>query len=136
MTKIVRRSIAAIVVALLVSAVTLLERDMQRLMGIIVGIASLALVMLGLIHLGKSFSVKAKASALVTTGLYSKIEHPLYFFLDLFLAALIAFLGMPILLPAWGVLVAIHLITCRHEEKILAAAFGVEYESYRSRTWL
>jgi protein-S-isoprenylcysteine O-methyltransferase Ste14 len=136
MTKTVRRLIAAVVVALLAFAVTFLERKMRQLIGIVVGVPSLVLIVVSRIHLGKSFSVKPKASALVTTGLYAKIEHPLYCFLDLFLAALIAFLGMPALLLAWGVLVAIHLIECRREEVILAAAFGAEYESYRSRTWL
>jgi protein-S-isoprenylcysteine O-methyltransferase Ste14 len=136
MTKTVRRLIAAVVVALVAFGVTFLEREMQRVIGIVIGVPSLVLIVVSRVHLGKAFSVKPKASALVTKGIYAKIEHPLYCFLDLFLAALIAFLGMPILLLAWGVLVAVHLVECRREEGILAAAFGAEYESYRSQTWL
>jgi protein-S-isoprenylcysteine O-methyltransferase Ste14 len=48
------------------------------------------------IQLGKSFSVRARARALVTTGLYSKFRHPIYLFGG------VAYAG---LLIAWGKLI-------------------------------
>jgi protein-S-isoprenylcysteine O-methyltransferase Ste14 len=46
---------------------------------VIVGI-SFPLFVLARLQLGKSFSLQAKASSLVTTGLYSRIRNPIYLF--------------------------------------------------------
>jgi protein-S-isoprenylcysteine O-methyltransferase Ste14 len=136
MEKTIRRVAAAIVVAALTLAGSLLTRDVQQSLGAVAGVLALALLILSRIHLGRSFSMHPEAKALVTRGLYSKLEHPLYCFLDLFLAALILVLGMPVLLGVWGLLVLVHLFECRREERVLAAAFGEEYAAYTRRTWL
>ena len=87
--------------------------------------ASFALWMVVRVQLGKSFSVRAKAKPLVTTGLYSKFRHPIYFFGEL------AFAG---LFLAWGKLIpalAFFVLTCptqivrsRKEEAVLEKALG------------
>jgi protein-S-isoprenylcysteine O-methyltransferase Ste14 len=132
---IIRLAGAAIVAALAYSA-TLLDQGPRLVAAIIVGLPSFMLMMISRRQLGNSFSVLPEAKALVSTGLYLKLQHPMYLFLDLFLAALIVALHWPVLLWAWGILVVIQTVQVRREEKVLAASFGAAYEAYRGGTWL
>lgn len=125
---------AAIIVALAL-AVTSIGETPRILLSMVIGLPSFVLMIISRNQLGKSFSVMPAARALVTTGLYSKILHPMYVFLDLFLVSLIVGLNWPILLWAWAVVVLVQTLQGRREEKVLAAAFGAEYEAYRSRCW-
>ena len=87
------------------------------------------------LQLGRSFSVTAQARQLVTHGLYSRIRNPIYFFGGL------ANLGCVLALQVWPLLVAylaltpLQIVRVRREEKVLAQAFGAEYQEYRKRTW-
>ena len=101
----------------------------------IIGLPSLVLMIISRRQLGTSFSARPEARALVTTGLYSRIQHPMYLFLDLFLLALIIGSGWPILLLGWGILVVVQIIQARREEDMLAGTFGAYYETYKARTW-
>ena len=105
-------------------------------------VAGLSIAALGFIlcilarfHLGKSFSVRAEARSLVTTGMYSKFRHPIYLF------AGFAFLGMFIawgkLFPTIGFLIVYpsQILRMKKEEKVLEDAFGEEYRRYKARTW-
>ena len=86
-------------------------------------------------QLGDAFSVRPEARFLVTSGLYSKIRHPIYVF------GTMAFLFVVLALQGWGALsiwvivVGVQIIRARREEKVMAATFGEEYAAYRSRTW-
>jgi protein-S-isoprenylcysteine O-methyltransferase Ste14 len=86
-------------------------------------------------QLGASFSVAARANQLVTTGMYSKFRHPVYVFGGLaWFGALLVLLGWQALII--GLLVAvIEIVRARREERVLATAFGNEYEQYRRNTW-
>jgi protein-S-isoprenylcysteine O-methyltransferase Ste14 len=101
---------------------------------VLVGI-SFPLFVLARWQLGSSFSVKAKASRLVTTGLYSRIRNPIYLFGGLFIV------GLSLFLSPWGplvvalVIVPMQVMRARREERVLAEAFGEEYERYKSKTW-
>lgn len=104
--------------------------------GMALAFAGFGLWALARIQLGKSFAVRAEAKALVTTGLYSRIRNPIYFFGG------IAYLG---LLISWGYWPAIvlfllvyitkQLVRVRKEEKVLEEAFGEEYRRYKVGTW-
>jgi protein-S-isoprenylcysteine O-methyltransferase Ste14 len=131
---IVRLVGAAIVVALALAA-TLMGGTSRIALSIVVGLPSFVLMMVSRNQLGKSFSIMPEAKALVTKGLYSRIQHPMYFFLDLFLVSFIVGLGWPILLLAWAIVVVVQTVQGRREERVLAAAFGADYEAYRSRVW-
>src|SRR5580658_2058220 len=48
--------------------------------GMALGIFGMAMWATARIQLGKSFSVTAQARKMVTTGIYSKIRNPIYFF--------------------------------------------------------
>jgi protein-S-isoprenylcysteine O-methyltransferase Ste14 len=107
-----------------------------RIVGAILALASLLLIALARIQLGRSFSVRAKATRLVTTGLYSRIRNPIYVFGCFF------FLGLAMFIPAWWLLLALiivipmQILRARREAAVLEATFGDEYRRYRQQTWL
>jgi protein-S-isoprenylcysteine O-methyltransferase Ste14 len=100
--------------------------------------ASLAVRLAGQTALGDSWSPTGDASGnrrLVTSGIYSRIRHPLYASMVLWGAA------QPMLLPnglaGFGGILAAVLIWCVRvpaEERALAAAFGDAYVAYAGRT--
>jgi protein-S-isoprenylcysteine O-methyltransferase Ste14 len=86
-------------------------------------------------QLGTAFSVKPEARHLVTSGLYSKIRHPIYVFGGLaYFGALLALQIWP-LLAAWIALNPIQIVRARRESRVLAEAFGAEYQAYLANTW-
>jgi protein-S-isoprenylcysteine O-methyltransferase Ste14 len=129
--------ISALVGTFLVCAVALFPR---RELSAGSEIAATTLMLLGtalsayvLTQLGRSFSVMAEARALVTSGVYRIVRHPLY------LAEEIAVLGLVLqFLSHWTlVLLALHagfqLRRIRNEEVTLIKAFP-EYGAYKERT--
>jgi protein-S-isoprenylcysteine O-methyltransferase Ste14 len=103
--------------------------------GVVLAIAGLALSLLARAQLGRSFSIRAQARRLVTTGLYSKFRHPIYLFRG------IAFLGLFIALGKWIptlcfiLIYPLQILRARKEEKVLEEAFGEEYRRYKASTW-
>ncbi len=135
MNKRVIRLAGAVIIAMLAYAAISLNQGSRTLIAIILGVPSFILMNISRIQLGKSFAVMPRAKALVTAGLYSRIQHPLYFFLDIFLIGVIVFIGWPILLLVWGILVVMQTLQSAREEHILLAAFGADYGAYTRRTW-
>jgi protein-S-isoprenylcysteine O-methyltransferase Ste14 len=124
----------AVLVGLALGAMTAPE-DVRRTIGIAVAVFSLFLLILSRVHLGTSFTVRPEARALVTKGLYARIQHPLYFFLDLLLWGLIVYFDWPWVLAGWAALLLVHVMEARHEERLLRSAFGQNYDTYQSHTW-
>jgi len=85
-------------------------------------------------QLGSAFAVTPQAKGLVTRGLYSKIPHPMYVFLDLALLGAIVVLRQAWLLVFAAVLVLIQVWQARRESRVLEQAFGDTYRDYRKRT--
>ena len=106
-----------------------------KMAGAALAAASVAMLVLARLQLGASFSVKAKAKKLVTTGLYAKIRNPIYVFGGLFLAGIAIVLENWLLLILVGVLVPVQVARARKEEQVLHQAFGEEYERYKAGTW-
>jgi protein-S-isoprenylcysteine O-methyltransferase Ste14 len=108
----------------------------RYVIGMTIGAVGFVLWMWARQQLGRSFTVTAQARALVTTGLYSKIRNPIYFFGG------VAFLGVFI---AWGNLYALggflvlyfamQGLRARKESSVLEDAFGDEYRRYKAQTW-
>lgn len=87
------------------------------------------------LRLGASFSIAAQARGLVTTGLYSKVRHPVYVFgTAAVVGALVAWLGWKAIVIG-VILVPIQVLRAVREERVLLAAYGDEYEAYRRITW-
>ena len=87
------------------------------------------------LQLGKSFSVRAKATELVTHGIYSKIRNPIYVFGTLFIAGLILSTGHSVWLLVLLLVIPMQVIRARTEAKVLEAKFGDAYRAYRAKTW-
>lgn len=106
-----------------------------RIAGLVIGLPSLALLVLARIELGSSFSVRPKAQTLVTHGLYSRIRNPIYVFGGLLIAGIFLYINKPRALWLFVALIPLQIYRARQEEKILEARFGDEYRQYKSRTW-
>jgi protein-S-isoprenylcysteine O-methyltransferase Ste14 len=108
----------------------------RYVIGLSIGAIGFVLWMVARQQLGKSFTVSAQAKALVTTGLYSKIRNPIYFFGG------VAFVGVFL---AWGNMYALvgvivlyfvmQTLRARKESAVLEQAFGDEYRRYKASTW-
>jgi protein-S-isoprenylcysteine O-methyltransferase Ste14 len=106
-----------------------------KIAGAALAVVSLGLLVTARLQLGGAFSLKAKASTLVTTGLYSKIRNPIY------VSGALALVGMAIVLGNWVLLVLAALLApvqiyrAQKEEAVLAEAFGEEYARWKAQTW-
>jgi protein-S-isoprenylcysteine O-methyltransferase Ste14 len=107
----------------------------QHIAGLAIAGPALLLFMLARIQLGSAFSVEAKATALVTRGLYSRIRNPIYTFGGLLLVGVIVWMNRPWLLPIFVVLIPIQIIRSRKEEQVLTEKFGEAFREYKRKTW-
>jgi len=109
--------------------------DSMRIVGLSIAIPSFVLFILARIQLGRSFSVEAKATSLVTTGLYSHIRNPIYFFGALMIAGIIVWTTKPVLFLVFVVLIPLQIYRSREEERVLTEEFGESYLEYKRKTW-
>jgi protein-S-isoprenylcysteine O-methyltransferase Ste14 len=86
-------------------------------------------------QLGRSFTVNPQAIELVKRGLYSRMRNPIYIFGSCVIAGLILFLGRPLALLVFVILVPLQIWRAGKEAQVLAARFGDEYRAYRQSTW-
>jgi protein-S-isoprenylcysteine O-methyltransferase Ste14 len=92
-------------------------------------------VILARYTLGRSFSVAARATELVTRGIYSRIRNPIYVSGMVFLVGLLLMWQQPYLWILLAVLIPMQMIRARREARVLEAEFGDAYREYRARTW-
>jgi protein-S-isoprenylcysteine O-methyltransferase Ste14 len=106
-----------------------------RIAGAAIALTSLVLILVARFQLGRAFSIRAKATRLVTTGLYVRLRNPIYVFGCFF------FLGIAMFIPFWPLLLALvlvipmQIVRARREAAVLEATFGEEYRRYRRQTW-
>ena len=106
-----------------------------RIAGAAIALPSFLLVVVARMQLGGAFSVTAKASTLVTRGLYSRIRNPIYVFSALTILGIIIWTGRPMLLLVLTVLVPLQMYRSRNEEQVLTERFGAAYLEYKKATW-
>jgi len=106
-----------------------------QLVGLEIFVPAFLLFVLARIELGRAFSLKAKASTLVTTGLYTRIRHPIYVFGGLMSVGILVFAHRPWWLLIWVPLIPLQVFRIRKEEQVLEATFGDAYRDYKRRTW-
>ena len=109
--------------------------DALRWLGLLLGLMGLAGVIVARYTLGRSFSVAAKATALVTTGIYSRIRNPIYVSGMVFLAGTVLMLRQPFLWVLILIAIPMQIIRARNEARVLESKFGDAYREYRERTW-
>jgi protein-S-isoprenylcysteine O-methyltransferase Ste14 len=107
----------------------------MHIAGLSIAAPSLLLLMIARLQLGRAFSVQAKASNLVTTGLYSRMRNPIYVFAGLVLLGVVIFVGKPWWLLIFAVLVPLQMYRSRKEARVLEETFGDAYREYRQKTW-
>jgi protein-S-isoprenylcysteine O-methyltransferase Ste14 len=106
-----------------------------RIAGLAIALPALALFIAARIQLGSAFSVQAKATTLVTTGLYSRIRNPIYVFGALAVTGFILLVNQPWWLLLFVVLIPIQIVRSRREARVLEEKFGEAYREYRKKTW-
>jgi protein-S-isoprenylcysteine O-methyltransferase Ste14 len=106
-----------------------------RWIGLMLALIGLAGVILSRYTLGRSFSVRAKATALVTSGIYSRIRNPIYVSGMLFIGGAVLMIGRIEGLAFFLVVIPMQIIRARREAAVLEAEFGDAYREYRKQTW-
>ncbi|MGC1415006.1 MAG: isoprenylcysteine carboxylmethyltransferase family protein [Candidatus Acidiferrum sp.] len=106
-----------------------------RIAGIAIAVPAFLLFVAARIELGRAFSVRAKATTLVTTGVYSRIRNPIYFFGAILILGFIIWLGRPWLLLIFVVIIPLQVVRSRKEERVLTEKFGTAYLDYKQKTW-
>jgi protein-S-isoprenylcysteine O-methyltransferase Ste14 len=128
---------AALVATALPLVIPLIQRETTAAVPLVVGdlllLSGLGWSVWSLRSLGRSFSVIPQARAVVSTGPYRLVRHPLY------LGEIVATLGLAILRPSpttigiWLVLCVLQAFRATREEEVLATALP-DYDSYRAKT--
>jgi protein-S-isoprenylcysteine O-methyltransferase Ste14 len=106
-----------------------------RWVGLALALFGFAGVILARYTLGRSFSVTPKATALITTGIYSHIRNPIYVSGTILIVGVVLMLRRPEGLALLVVLIPIQIFRARREAAVLEAKFGDAYREYRKRTW-
>jgi protein-S-isoprenylcysteine O-methyltransferase Ste14 len=106
-----------------------------HIIGMSIAVPALLLLIVARLQLGAAFSVQAKASNLVTTGLYARIRNPIYVFGALFIAGIIIWANKPWLLLVLVILIPLQISRGRKEAKVLEEKFGPAYLAYKQKTW-
>ncbi len=109
--------------------------DTLRWIGLALSLVGLGGVVLARYTLGRSFSIRPKATALVTTGIYARIRNPIYVASAIMIVGLVLIVRRPALLLVLLIIVPMQIIRARREAQVLGAKFGDAYRQYRARTW-
>jgi protein-S-isoprenylcysteine O-methyltransferase Ste14 len=127
------------ILAIALPIVLWLGRDLPwtaaHLAGLVLLPMGFILLVIARVQLGRAFSVQAKATELVTTGLYSRFRNPIYVFSSVALAGGILWFNRPLFLLIFLVLIPIQLWRAAKEAAVLRERFGAAYDDYRKETW-
>lgn len=88
------------------------------------------------VQLADNFSIGAQANELVTTGIYGKLSHPVYYFSITALGGIVLVAQNWFVAVAWGALVVLEIVRIRSEERVLRQKFGSKYQKYKQQVWL
>ena len=107
-------------------------------LGALVGATGVVLLWMTHRDLGREFSQTLELKEdhrLVTTGLYSRIRHPMYTAIFLVAIAQLLLIGNVVVAPAFLIgFTILYLARIRHEEQMLLEHFGKAYKDYCLRT--
>lgn len=130
-------TLAVVVIALIIWAThtSQIQITPAHIAGAAILIPAFILFVISRIQLGSAFSVEAKASTLVTTGIYSRIRNPIYVFGSLMFLGVIVWAGRPIILLIFLVIIPLQIYRARNEARVLQQKFGDAYLEYKQKTW-
>jgi protein-S-isoprenylcysteine O-methyltransferase Ste14 len=112
-----------------------IELGLKEYFGLLFGLSSFVFWIVSRVQLGHSFSAKPMAKELITTGLYSKIKHPIYVFSSLSILGAILPSRSLLQYGLFATLVVIQIIRSSKESAVLTNKFGEKYSRYVSQTW-
>jgi len=107
----------------------------HQIIGLAIAVPALCLWALARVQLRKSFAVSAQAKEIITRGLYSRMQNPVYVFGAILIAGVIIYFGQPRFFFVFLVLFPLQWVRIRNERRALEAKFGESYHDYRRRTW-
>jgi protein-S-isoprenylcysteine O-methyltransferase Ste14 len=102
-----------------------------------IGIFSLGLLVwwIGKLNLDDAFNTGISPTKFVTTGIYSRIRHPIYIGLCLTLLGFAVFVPSIMWLGIFAVTFFVLIIKAFLEEKRLFESYGKKYMEHKKKTW-
>ncbi len=107
----------------------------MRIVGLIFWIIGEITWAVARLQLGSSFTAKAEARELVTTGIYARIQNPIYISGGIVALGISLYFDKPWAILVVPIIVLVQIIRIRRERAVLKEFFGERYAQYRSRTW-
>lgn len=107
----------------------------HHLLGAIITLTAFILWIIARIQLGNAFTIAPDTKFIVTSGLYSKLRHPVYYFSVLTLVGLCVYLWQLPMLAILCIFVIIQALRIYKEDTLLSQHFGKEYIDYKKATW-
>ena len=104
-----------------------------NLAAVMISLAANVMAVVTVSFLGRSLSVMPEARALVTSGPYALIRHPLYLCEILGVVAIVLQYRSPVVAAIFVLVIALQMARGQWEEEVLARAFP-EFSAYRART--
>ena len=132
---IVTLAVGVIAIVIFAARSSQLQMTPAHIAGFAILIPSFILFVIARMQLGSAFSVQAKASSLVTTGIYSRIRNPIYVFGSLMIVGITVWASRPIFLLVFLVIIPLQVYRARNEERVLHEKFGGAYLEYKQKTW-
>jgi protein-S-isoprenylcysteine O-methyltransferase Ste14 len=111
--------------------------ETQEIVGAVLGIVGLFVGLLSFKALGRNFRVFAaprRSGTLITSGVYSKVRHPMYTAVIASLAGYALYFGSLWAVPFWLGCTILYIVKAVKEERLLVEHYP-EYEDYRRRSW-
>tara|TARA_Y100000310_G_C20618082_1_gene781753 strand:- start:69 stop:506 length:438 start_codon:yes stop_codon:yes gene_type:complete len=103
--------------------------------GIVIMFIGIIVWIAGKISLGKKFTIQYSPKGLVTSGIYSKVRHPLY------LGGFLTYLGLGLyfrsiigLALILVVVLPLFIYSAVKEENLLIGKYGEKYQRYKKKT--
>jgi protein-S-isoprenylcysteine O-methyltransferase Ste14/rhodanese-related sulfurtransferase len=111
--------------------------ETQQVIGAALGVGGLLIGFLSFRALGRNFRVFAaprRSGTLITSGVYSRVRHPMYTAVITSLGGYALYFGSLWALPFWLGCTILYIIKAVKEEWLLVEHYP-EYEDYRRRSW-
>lgn len=111
------------------------SKDALLCVGLSLTLISMVFWVISRLQLKSAFSIHAEAKMLVTHGVYSKINHPIYLFSSLAVLGLVIALKSFYLFIPWLILLVIQYFRIKKENTLLESVFDERYKQHRKQTW-
>ncbi len=108
-----------------------------RLVLLFVCLVSFLLWSVARYQLGASLTFLARTDGpLITNGLYSKIQNPIYLFGTISLSSFVLLINRPMWLLLLVIIVPMQIVRSKHETKVLLEKYDEVYEDYLRQLWI